>query len=145
MIQALNYNKVMLIYLIRISNDQYQSNANCSNRIQLYQSATMRIECESNPIQLIHQSNRIQCNLNPFFLFGSCYDDVAHTNIALSQLHGFLIHCILSFIRTCHIAVKSNVALLLVLAHARTREWTMWAQGLVSWPKHVVTKKPLVI
>jgi len=80
-----------------------------------------RMRIQSNPIQLIHQSNRIQCNLNPFFSFGSCYDDVAHTNIALSQLHGFLIHCILSFIRTCHIAVTSSVALFICGTCVRAR------------------------
>jgi len=82
--------------------------SNCTN--------PMRIQ--SNPI-----ANRIQCNLNPFFSFGSCYDDVAHTNIALSQLHSFLIHCILSFIRTCHIAVTSSVALFICgsCVHARMK------------------------
>jgi len=71
-----------------------------------------------SPIQLPIQC---QCNLNPFFSFGSCYDDVAHTNIALSQLHGFLSHCILSFIRTCHIAVTSSVALFICGTCVRAR------------------------
>jgi hypothetical protein len=74
------------------------------------------------------QSNAISIR---FFPFGSCYDEVAHASIALSQLHGFLIHCILSFIRTCHIAVKGSVALFICGTCARARM------------NHVGTKKPL--
>jgi len=58
--------------------------SNCSN--------PMRMQLQSNAIQLPIQSNAISIR---FFSFGSCYDEVAHASIALSQLHGFLIHCII--------------------------------------------------
>jgi len=116
--------------------------SNCTNPLQ----------CESNANRIAIQSNPIQSNANAISIRFS-YLVLAHARwntltLIWVSCCSLLIHCILSFIRTCHIVLKKQcgiVILVLAHAHARTREWTMWAQGLVSWPKHVVTKKPLVI
>ena len=98
----------------------------------------MRIQCESNANQMRIQfnpiANPIQSMINPFF----SYLVLAHAQWHTLALHwvsccSLLIHCILSFIRTCHIAVKSSVALFICgsCVHARVN--------------HMGTKKPCLL
>ena len=84
--------------------------SNCTNPLQ----------CESNPIQLPIESNAISIRFSHLVLAMMKWHTLA---LPWVSCYSFLIHCILSFIRACHIAVKGSVALFIcgLCVHARMK------------------------